>query len=263
MPLELCAWEAAEMARSAVEASRTPDTRLRKSGKTIARYMNPPLDTVYPLEYAYALLGDVRGKTVLDFGCGSGENTLLLTLRGARVVGIDISSDLIALARRRLAVNGLAGEASLLVASAHDLPLSDASVDVVFGMAVLHHLDLAAAARQVLRVLKPGGRAIFNEPVRDSRVLRAARRLVPYRAPDVSPFERPLTTPELRRFVAPFEHVSVRPFSLPFVNLVNVAPSLRRRFIHLAHRVDGRLLDRVPALAAYAGIRVIHATKPS
>ena len=40
----------------------------------IDRYLDPPSDTAYPLEYAYNLLGDVREKTVLDLGCGSGEN---------------------------------------------------------------------------------------------------------------------------------------------------------------------------------------------
>ena len=44
-----------------------------------------------------------------------------------------------------------------------------------------------------VRVLKPGGRAVFKEPVRASRLLRLARAFVPYRRSDVSPFERPLT----------------------------------------------------------------------
>ena len=45
--------------------------------------------------------------------------------------------------------------------------MPDASVDVVFGIAILHHLDLPQAAREVWRILKPGGRAIFQEPVRN------------------------------------------------------------------------------------------------
>src|SRR5204862_7474750 len=139
---------------------------------------NPPMHTVYPLEYAYALLGDVQGRTVLDFGCGSGSNTLLLTRRGAHVIGVDISADLIALARRRLALNGSPGTAHFIVGSAHDLPVESNSLDVVFGIAILHHLDLETTSREVHRVLKPGGRAIFQEPVRDSRLMRTLRRCV-------------------------------------------------------------------------------------
>jgi ubiquinone/menaquinone biosynthesis C-methylase UbiE len=91
---------------------------------------------------------------VLDFGCGSGQNSLLLARRGARVVGVDISHSLIELARRRLHANGVAGAASFVVGSAHDLPIRSDSVDVVFGIAILHHLDLASCAREVHRVLK-------------------------------------------------------------------------------------------------------------
>ena len=57
--------------------------------------MNPPLVTAFPREYAYGLLGDSRGRIVLDFGCGSGENSLLLPRRHARVIGVDISEALL------------------------------------------------------------------------------------------------------------------------------------------------------------------------
>src|SRR5688500_11340966 len=102
-------WERAEIARSSVEATLTADDALRVSPATFARYAGPPRDTAYPLEFAYHDLGDVAGKRVVDFGCGSGANTALLTNRGAHVWGIDISEDLLRLAQRRLAVSGRAG----------------------------------------------------------------------------------------------------------------------------------------------------------
>jgi ubiquinone/menaquinone biosynthesis C-methylase UbiE len=252
-------WEAAEIERSALEAQLTPQSRLVAKESNVRRYMQPPLDTAYPLEYAFALLGDVRGKTVVDFGCGSGENSLLLARRGASVVGIDISDSLINLARRRLELNGLTGCARFVIASAHDVPLEDNSIDTVMGIAILHHLDLAATSREVHRILKPQGRAIFQEPVRDSRLVRAARRCIPYHAPDVSPYERPLTTPELEQFGRRFSSCSMRPFSLPFVNAANLPPL--RRYIHTAYRYDRRLLQWKPSLAPLAGIRVLEVTK--
>src|SRR5437588_959685 len=251
MPTDLQTWETAEVARSSFEALQTPDAQLVAVESNVARYLDPPVDTVYPLEYAYALLGDVHGRSVLDFGCGSGEKTLLLARRGAKVLGVDISADLINLARRRLAINELDGAAEFVVASAHELPIENESMDVVFGMAILHHLDLDLASREVYRVLKVGGRAIFSEPVRDSRLLRAARRCIPYRAPDVSPFERPLTTNELQRFASRFQSYSTRAFSLPFVNVTQVVPPLRR-YVHAAYRVDGAILRRMPGLTPLA-----------
>jgi SAM-dependent methyltransferase len=253
-------WERAEIRRSAVEADLTPDSSLKVGPRTFARYLAPPADTPYPLEYCYHLLGDVRGRRVVDFGCGSGANTVLLANRGADVWGVDISADLIRLAERRLAVNGRAGGARFVVASAHDLPFPDGSVDVLFGIAILHHLDLHLVSREVHRVLRPGGRAIFQEPVRNSRAVRAIRALIPHRAPDVSPFERPLTDEELKAFAAPFAEMRVRAFGLPHVALGQVVPFIRRR-VNRLYRLDAALLRRFPSLTHFAGIRVVEARR--
>lgn len=254
------AWERAEIERSEHEAQHTPSARLVANERNVARYLNPPLDTAFPLEYAYALLGDVHGRTVLDFGCGSGENSVLLARRGARVIGVDISEPLLQLARRRMRVNHLDGMATFVAGSAYDLPVQDGAVDVVLGIAILHHLDLAAASREIHRVLRPGGIAIFQEPVRDSKLVRTVRQMIPYRAPDVSPFERPLTTPELEAFASRFSVVAWRPFSLAFVNVAQAAPPLRR-FLFSAYALDRQILQRFPMLKRYSGIRVLAVRK--
>lgn len=253
-------WERAEIARSSVEATLTEDVALRVSHATFDRYARPPRDTAYPLEFAYHELGDVTGKRVVDFGCGSGANTALLTNRGAHVWGIDISQDLLRLAQRRLAVSGRQGGATFIAGSAHDMPFPDASIDVVFGIAILHHLDLDLVSREVRRVLKPGGRAIFQEPVRNSPVIRTLRSLVPYRAPDISPYERPLTDEELARFAAGFSTWSVRAFALPHVQVGQVLPVVKNHWQTL-YAWDRALLQRAPWLARYASIRVISLTK--
>ena len=253
-------WERAEIARSSVEATLTADNELSVGSNTFARYASPPRETAYPLEYAYYLLGEVDGQRVVDFGCGSGANTALLTGRGAHVWAIDISEDLLRLGQRRLAISGRAGGATFIAGSAHDLPFPDNSIDVVFGIAILHHLDLDLVSKEVRRVLKPGGRAIFQEPVRNSAVIRFVRGLIPYRAPDISPYERPLTDAELQRFAQGFSSWSVRPFGLPHVQAGTLLPIVKHYWRAL-YAWDRRLLDRVPALARYASIRVISLRK--
>jgi SAM-dependent methyltransferase len=257
---ERARWERAEVERSAVEAQLTPEESLRISRRNLARYDRPPADTAYPLEYSYHLLGDVRGLQIIDYGCGSGGNSVLLANRGARVYGVDISPDLVALARRRMAINGRAGGATFMVCSGYDLPFADGSIDVVFGIAILHHLDLSKASREIARVLRPGGRAIFQEPVRNSPVVRAVRALIPYRQPDLSPFERPLTDGELQAFARPFTSFRQRAFLLPHVAIGQKLPIVNKRVAAL-YRSDAAVLRRMPSLAYYAGIRVLELTK--
>ena len=251
-------WERAEVERSAVEAGLTPEHTLRISGRNLARYDRPNADTAYPLEYCYHLLGDVRGSHILDYGCGSGGNSVLLANRGAHVSGVDISPHLVSLARRRMEINGRPRGASFVVCSGYDLPFPDRSMDIVFGIAILHHLDLAKASQEIARVLRPGGRAIFQEPVRNSPVVRFIRGLIPYRQPDISPFERPLTDEELHDFASPFCFVRQRAFLLPHVALGQILPVVSRR-PDLLYRSDHAIMQR-PALAYYAGIRVLELT---
>ncbi|HEX8148909.1 MAG TPA: methyltransferase domain-containing protein [Pyrinomonadaceae bacterium] len=251
--------ESAEVRRSAAEASHFDDSNL--VSPDLKRYLDPPADTVYPLEYSFHLLGDVRGLTVLEYGCGDGENTVALAARGAgRVISLDISPDLIEIARRRLEVNGVVGDVEFVVGSAHDVPLPDESVDVVFGIAILHHLDLGLAAREVRRVLRPGGRAIFQEPVRSSPLMRAARKLIPYKGEDVSPFERPLTDRELEQFAEGYTSFRSKSFLLPTTSILNLLPVTRNHSARLL-RWDAALLRRLPSLNYYAGVRVVEMVK--
>jgi SAM-dependent methyltransferase len=256
---QIAVWEQAERSRSATEAVQTERHRFRRSAGQIERYRNPPAETAYPLEYAYHLLGDVSARIVVDFGCGSGENSLVLAARGARVYGFDVSEPLIHLAAERLAVNGFGGRGRFFVSSAHDLPLPDESVDVVFGIAILHHLDLPAVSREVHRVLRPGGRAIFQEPVRNSKVLARLRALVPWQDAGVSPFERPLTDGELEAFGRGFSAGRARSFLLPHVGAARLVPSLRDH--RLLYRIDRAVLRRLPALGRFASVRVFELTR--
>jgi 2-polyprenyl-6-hydroxyphenyl methylase/3-demethylubiquinone-9 3-methyltransferase len=133
----------------------------------VHRYLDPPKDTPFPLEYAFYLLGDIRGKTVFDMGCGSGETIIPLVHRGAQVNGIDISPELIALAQRRLKAADLS--ANVRVGSAYETGMPDGSVDVVFCIELIHHLDIATVRDEMKRILRPGGYLVLKEPIRFSK----------------------------------------------------------------------------------------------
>ena len=238
-----------EIERSAAEAARTVLTPV-----DVERYLNPPADTPYPLEFAHYLLGDVRGKTVLDFGCGSGENLIPLVQHGANVIGLDISSELIALARQRLSNYRL--DAMLHARSAYETALPDESVDVVFSVALLHHLDLPTVRAEIRRILRFGGLFILQEPVRYSRTMGYLRRLFPART-DVSGYEHPMTRDEVAVVSQGFDLVAERNFRLPFVPLLNMFHvEVRPMWI-----VDRWLLRHFPLLNRLATVKVMSLRK--
>lgn len=204
-----------EIERSALEARKIVLEPLQQQSQ-IDRHKAPPADTPFALEYAYHLLGDVRGKMVLDLGCGSGENVVVLVARGAQVIGMDISPDLIAIAQQRLGNANL--NAAVRVGDAYNTGLDDASVDVIFCIALIHHLDIKLVRDEMRRILRESGSVILQEPIRFSEVYTRVRKMLPDRV-DISEYEHPLTQHELAVMIQPFETDGTRYFRLPFVPL--------------------------------------------
>ncbi|HNX68431.1 MAG TPA: class I SAM-dependent methyltransferase [Candidatus Omnitrophota bacterium] len=123
--------------------------------------------------FALESMGPIQGKKILDLGCGAGEAAVYFALQGAQVEGCDVAEELLVLAKQ-LALNyGVAPQFS--VASSSALPYPDGHFDFVFGNGVLHHVDLPATAREVRRVLKPGGKAFFIEPLPYNPVIHIYR----------------------------------------------------------------------------------------
>jgi ubiquinone/menaquinone biosynthesis C-methylase UbiE len=135
------------------------------------------------IDYARDRFATVAGRNGWPYGraleIGAGTGFFSLNLRQAGVISeihlTDISSGMVAAARANAARLGF--EAEGRVADAEHLPYPDATFDVVLGHAVLHHLpDVEQSVREMLRVLRPGGRLVVcGEPTRYGDLI--ARRL--------------------------------------------------------------------------------------
>ena len=108
------------------------------------------------------------GRRLLDIACGSGGPTLRVARGcGAQVVGVDIHADAITTARRAAAAFGLSDTARFDVVDARAaLPFPDASFDAVMCIDAINHLEnRSRALTEWARVLKPGGRLLFTDPI--------------------------------------------------------------------------------------------------
>jgi SAM-dependent methyltransferase len=96
-----------------------------------------------------------RGTRLLDAGCGAGLAALLASLRGAVVTALDASPGLLAVARARLP------EADVREGELEALPFADAAFDAVVAVnSIFYAADMAAAMRELARVVRPGGRVV-------------------------------------------------------------------------------------------------------
>jgi SAM-dependent methyltransferase len=192
---------------------------------------------------AFNRLGDVRGRRVLDYGCGHGMAAVVLARRGAAVTAFDLSPGYVREAGERAAANGVA--VRFVVADGERLPFADRSFDAVWGSAVLHHLDLARAGAELRRVLAPGGVAVFCEPWGGNPLLEFARRRLPYHGKHRTPDERPLTARDLTPLREHFPGMRVDGFQL----LGMVRRVWRNRGLGaVLDALDRRLMRAVPAL---------------
>jgi SAM-dependent methyltransferase len=105
-------------------------------------------------------LDELRGKDVLEIGCGTGVHTKLLAECGARVSAIDLTPTAVELTTRRLELAELS--ADVRESDAESLPFDDASFDFVWSWGVIHHSsDTERVIAEIARVLRPGGQLAF------------------------------------------------------------------------------------------------------
>ncbi len=169
----------------------------------------------YLFDFAIAcnLLAARPDDRVLDFASGTGWAAEFLLRLGARPVCADLSIEMMRRVRQRLECDTrlvFRREANFVVTRGQTLPFADVSFDGVLCMNALHHIpSYLAALREIHRVLKPGGRAVFSEP----GTAHAQAPLSEYRMREESIIEKSVSLPHIRRlaFEVGFTKMTVVP----------------------------------------------------
>jgi SAM-dependent methyltransferase len=193
-------------------------------------------------------------EIVLDMGCGEGKEVLALAQRNLVVIGTDLSLAQLRRTRELLAANAPDATVYLVQASAEELPFAAGTFRVVYGKAILHHLSLVNAAREVKRLLRPQGRATFAEPLSSHPLIWLGRRVTPeLRTQD----EAPMQLGALVDFGRKFAHAETGTAFLitPIAYIYRMIPGAEPLFraAHAVLRRFDRLLFRlIPALRRFA-----------
>ena len=208
--------------------------------------------------YRRAVSRDCPGKDLLEYGCGTGGFALHLSQLGARVSGIDISSEGVRLAKEKASRLGQS-DASFYVMNAEELGFSDSSFDTVCGSGILHHLRIPAAMSEVCRVLRPKGRAVFFEPLGHNLFINMYRRLTPgLRSED----EHPLLMRDLDLIQRHFDAVTFRYYCLTSLLAVPFRGVPGFGALLSALRALDRLLLSLPGLRSQAWIVLMELAYP-
>jgi SAM-dependent methyltransferase len=193
-------------------------------------------------DYMRAYEDFAPGKDVLVYGCGDTDEFLKLAPVVSSLHAIDISDQAI----ERLKTGNNHDNVHFHVMDAMNMTFPDDSFDLIFGAGIIHHLETGAAAQEVARVLRRGGRAVFWEPLGANPLINIYRRLTP-EARTVD--EHPLLPADFATMARYLDLVDVRYYGLSTLAAV---PLRNTRFGTPTLSV-GRRIDK--ALFALPGVK--------
>lgn len=208
-------------------------------------------------QYFYSLLENIQGKQILDICCGHGFTTVKCAKRGAYVTGIDISPKMIKLAKKNVEFNNISKNVDLKLISAEKMSFENNTFDCVVGIGALHHLNLDIAGKEISRVLKNGGKAIFLEPRLPFKWIMVLRSIIPIRCFE-SPGGGSLSDNDIYIFGSHFKDSEIHYFL--FLRKIFRIPILRR-FEFKPDKIDSFLINKFPIFRKFCWAFVLEFTK--
>ena len=217
-------------------------------------------DLILDIEnFSLNLLGNIEGKKILYYGCGTNWILAYKFLQmGASVTLIDISEESIKLMNKKINQLNLKNMSAFIM-DCENLGFKDNSFDLIFGRAILHHLNLEKSSKEISRVLCKNGKAIFIEPLGMNPLINLYRKLTPNRR---TPFEKPLDFNDISKISQQFK--KIKHFELTLITNIGIfwntilkLPLNKIINYHNLKKIDKFLLKKFKFLRKYCWNDVI------
>jgi 2-polyprenyl-3-methyl-5-hydroxy-6-metoxy-1,4-benzoquinol methylase len=170
-------------------------------------------------------LGNIKGKRLLDVGCGLGETSVFFAMQGADVTASDLSQGMLDAATRLAYANNVLIKQHLASAENMELP-PEAKFDIIYSGNLLHHVDIEETISRITPHLAEGGKFVTWDPLAYNPAINAYRIL----ATDVrTPDEHPLKWSDIKIFHKHFKDVETKYFWLTTLIIFVIMIVFQRR----------------------------------
>ncbi len=152
----------------------------RLQSKSKGRFENIFYKAIYNANedfFDYLKINSINSN-ILDYGCGIGQSLQeVIKFNPKKIFGIDISE--VSIQKAKDTIQKSNSNVELLVDNCEKTKFNDSTFDIIYGSGILHHLDISLCLKEMHRILKPGGRFLFIEPLGTNPMINFYRKLTP------------------------------------------------------------------------------------
>jgi SAM-dependent methyltransferase len=164
--------------------------------------------TAPEMRYITKCLGDIRGKKILDLGCGLGEASVYFSLKGAKVTALDLSPGMLKLTSKLAKINNTKLKTHLASAENFNMPINQ-KFDIIYAGNCLHHSNIPQTLNKIMTHLKREGTFVSWDPIQYNPLINVYRKIAKkVRTID----EHPLTKKDIQFIKNKFQKVTTKYF---------------------------------------------------
>ncbi len=193
-----------------------------------------------------------KNKKILEIGCGTGLFTSEIACTSNQIVAIDISKDLLDIARRKVNKKNVVFQ----IENAYKSSFKDKSFDFIVGSSVLHHLDEDLALQEFFRVLKDGGKIIFTEPnILNPQIALQKNIAFIKKAVGDSPDEKAFLKWSLEKKLKKYGFKDIEIINFDFLH-----PAIPKFMLSIMRKIT-YIIEKIPVIKLISGSLIIKASK--